>query len=68
MIPSFVVVCRSDNRDHSDGFEYVLATRRIFATQIDADRYASGISPGRYAKVMSLRDYMVSFEGWRHAE
>lgn len=55
-----VVVCLEGNR------EVVLASRRMFSSVIDANRYASTIAADRRASVVPLADYLVSV-GWRIA-
>jgi hypothetical protein len=58
---SYVVVCRSD---YPEGFEYVLATRRLMTLK-EATEYANGVASKRYPRVLSIDEYLVSYEGWR---
>jgi hypothetical protein len=59
---SYVVVCRSD---YPEGFEYVLATRRLFRTIKAAAEYANGLADSRYPRVLNIDEYLVSYENWR---
>lgn len=57
----YVVVCRTDAPE----YEEVLATRRMFSSELGANRYASTVHPARKPRVTRLCDYLVSI-GWRY--
>lgn len=56
-----VVICRTD---YPEGFEYVLATRRLMTAE-EAAKYAAQVSPSRYPRVLGIAEYLTAFEGWR---
>ncbi len=58
----YVVVCRTDAPE----YEEVIATRRMFASLVDANRYASTVASCRKPRVLVLTDWLLN-EGWRYA-
>ena len=51
---TFVVLCRADKVSRKNG-PYVLATRRVFRTWVDAEGYAAGIADARKPLVVEGR-------------
>jgi hypothetical protein len=47
MTPCFFIICRDDDKEDGTPGEYVLATRKTFATREEAEKLAAPIAPGR---------------------
>lgn len=43
----FIVICRADRQEDGTKGDYELATRRVFESQIAANKFAAGISSSR---------------------
>lgn len=61
---NYVVICRDDRQSDGTQGEYIQATRRLFTAE-EAAAYAQGIAPGREARIISPREFLLHVLGWR---